>query len=31
MKARIGTDAKGRVHSLTGTTAKVADCTQLDQ
>ena len=31
MKAHIGTDAKGRVHSLTGTTAKVADCTQFDQ
>lgn len=30
MKAHIGTDAKGRVHSLTATTAKVADCTQFD-
>ena len=30
-KAHIGTDAKGRVHSLTATTAKAADCTPFEQ
>ena len=30
MKAHLGTDAKGRVHRLSGATAKVADCTQFE-